>query len=362
MLDGLLLPFAKKAALLLPLVAALIAKAIAARRHGLRPGTPKPHSRPWVLMLAVVTGILWLGGPLLLFAAAVAVGPPMVVAAVVSRVAVRSRRPSNGLPELNAAPRLSIPAFAAGLVGLFPLPMVPVVRWALEKLIVAGMLSGPPSKTMAILVPAGLSAVGFLLGAVSLYQIGVSPDRLRGKTYAYAALVLCWCWCGFLLVLALPRASADDRVDRLCGANVAKLAAALRMYAEDHQDVFPPEHDWRDLVEPYLEEEGELEHTPWWCRYAYNTALAGKRLEQITDPSKLVVVFEFGSLLTINDPWWNLAGGRQDLPESPCHRFGDNYGFADGSHRWLPRKRLGTDAGATVWARETNADWVEWEP
>ena len=37
---------------------------------------------------------------------------------------------------------------------------------------------------------------------------------------------------------------------------------------------------------------------------------------------------------------------------------GDYYGFADGSVKWLPPKKL---PGGT-WAREPDADWLIWEP
>ena len=46
------------------------------------------------------------------------------------------------------------------------------------------------------------------------------------------------------------------------------------------------------------------------------------------------------------------------LPEEPRHLGGDNYGFADGSVKWLPRTKLPDG----TWAKEPDADWVIWEP
>jgi len=53
-----------------------------------------------------------------------------------------------------------------------------------------------------------------------------------------------------------------------------------------------------------------------------------------------------------------MAGGPELLPDEPRHMGGDNYGFADGTVKWLARKKLpdGTRAKAP------DADWLIWEP
>lgn len=62
-----------------------------------------------------------------------------------------------------------------------------------------------------------------------------------------------------------------------------------------------------------------------------------------------VLVFESGSAVA-------LAGGPELLPDEPRHFGGDNYGFADGSARWIRRKRLPDG----TWAKAPDAD-VIWE-
>jgi len=76
----------------------------------------------------------------------------------------------------------------------------------------------------------------------------------------------------------------------------------------------------------------------------------------VENPDLTLAIFE-------SDAGWNAVGGPQLLPDEPRHFGGDNYGFADGSVRWLPRKKLGTDSrGNPIWAKEPDADWVIWEP
>ena len=288
---------------------------------------------------------------------------PFLAMVVVGRLAVR-RRHALGAPAVSEQrPRLSVGAVVSGALWPFLLYSMGALLWVSKQLIYAGVLPGPPSRTAAVAVAVGLAVFAVALGLHALYHITLWPGKLRGKDWAQIGIVLCWYVACFLFIFMWPRMATEDRVEGMCGENVARLARALQVYVEDHQGVFPQAEGWQDLLSPYLEVEGGLDHTPWNCRYAYNSALAGRRLADLPNPAHLVTLFEFGSLLTIHDPSWNLVGGSQDLPEEPCHRFGDNYGFADGSHRWLPRRRLGPEAGkTTLWARGAHADWVVWEP
>jgi hypothetical protein len=158
----------------------------------------------------------------------------------------------------------------------------------------------------------------------------------------------------------LPRARADDTIERLCGENVSRIAAALHAYAVDNGGVFPAGENWFEVIGPYLAGEGDIAATPRSCSYAYNTALGGKSLPDLSDAENVVAVFEAQALLSHEGKCWNLTGGQEDLPDSPCHLAGDNYGFADGSHRWLPRRQLPT--AGRPWAKRPDADWVRWEP
>ena len=294
-----------------------------------------------------------------------ALGFPVLVIVVVKRIARRRRRSLSAVAGPERRPPLSIPAFASALLWLLPFHAMFGVRWASEKLTWAGVLPGPPSMVVAVVIPVSLTAVGFLLGTFSLYQITRRPGEMRGTVYAHTGILLCW-YVGLLLAVGmLPRASAADLPQQLCGENVARLTAALHMYVEDNEGVFPPGENWLDIVLPYLGEgeEGGLTGTPGNCRYAYNAALSQRRLADVAGPAELVAVFEAGPWLSSEEPWANVEGGRQQLPDTPGHRFGDNYGFADGHHQWLPRRSLSAgsrDQGP--WAKGTHADWVRWDP
>jgi len=92
------------------------------------------------------------------------------------------------------------------------------------------------------------------------------------------------------------------------------------------------------------------------CGYALNMNFGRYLNSAVENPDLTLAIFE-------SDAGWNAVGGPQLLPDEPRHFGGDNYGFADGSVRWLPRKKLGTDSrGNPIWAKEPDADWVIWEP
>jgi len=295
-------------------------------------------------------------GVLFLVGVALAIAFPFVVMSVVPRLAARRRKQvAEPLPE--GRPRLSVPAFASGLLWLFPLPMLMVSRDVLDRLIRSRLLPGPTHLAGALGVIVATALLGLVLGIISLYQIARRPDQLRGRGYALVGIFCCW-WAAVVTgVFGLPRAQTSDRVERLCGRNVAGLAAAVRTYVDDHQGKFPASGQWWDSVLPYLAEDVPG-GTPTMCAYVFNSALSGRRLDELADPSAVVTVFDGG----FRGEQWTLEGERRDLPDTPTHVGGDNYGFADGHHRWLPRRKLGPRGSATVWAKGTDADWVQWEP
>ena len=80
---------------------------------------------------------------------------PFLVMSIVSRLAARRRKhPVERAPE--GKPRLSIPAFASGLLWLFPLPMMMLSRDAVDYLLRAGLLPGPTHFTAIVAIPAML--------------------------------------------------------------------------------------------------------------------------------------------------------------------------------------------------------------
>ena len=295
-------------------------------------------------------------GVLFLVSVALAIAFPFAVMSVVPRLAARRRR-QVAEPSPEGRPRLSIPAFASGLLWLFPLPMLMLARDALDWLTRSGLLPGPTHFTAAIGIAIATALLGLVLGIISLYQIARRPGHLRGRGYAVVGIFFCW-WAAVVVgVLGLPRAQATDRVERLCGRNAAGLAAAVLAYVDEHEGVFPASGQWWDSIAPYLAEDVPGS-TPTMCAYVFNSALSGRKLDDLPDPSATVTVFDG----CFRREQWTVEGGRRDLPDAPTHVGGDNYGFADGHHRWLPRRKLGARGSATVWAKGTDADWVQWEP
>ncbi|UCC68000.1 MAG: hypothetical protein JSV79_12960, partial [Armatimonadota bacterium] len=142
-----------------------------------------------------------------------------------------------------------------------------------------------------------------------------------------------------------------------CGQNVAWLVSGVHAYAEDHGGSLPPADSWLEVIGPYLDDEKGPQGTTGNCRYAYNAALSGRKLADLRHPGRLVAVFETTPWGDMEDPW-AAAGNQQQLSENPGHLEGDYYGFADGDHRWLARRRLPDGA----WGKEPEADWVVWEP
>ena len=297
-------------------------------------------------------------GDVFVLMAALFLGGPLVIGYVATRVARRCESAEPARQTASAPPRLSIAAFASGLLWLAAFPVLLVVRDTHTWLIYAGWLPGPPGKAAPIMVAIGVTVLGFALGLTSLYRITQRPRQLRGQGYAWVGLVLCWSVGLYLTVHPLPRARMNDHMERLCGRNVAWLAGGVYAYAKDHDGRFPSADSWMEVIGPYLGDEEGLRSSPQLCGYAYNAALGEKRLTDLAHPASVIAVFETPRHHAEDGSWIMPGGGQQLLPDNPSHVKGDYYGFANGRHRWLPRRKLADGA----WAKEPDADWVRWEP
>lgn len=147
-----------------------------------------------------------------------------------------------------------------------------------------------------------------------------------------------------------------------CISSIKQVSLALLMYADDHDEQLPQADHWQDVLEPYLKNPyllwcPEVQHAPrdmYRSDYAFNAALAGKKIADIRDPVT-VLVFE-------SSPGKNPAGGPSLLPFYPRHDGGDNYAFVDGTARWLRRAR---DPHAPFWRNQTlkrSVTKTQWEP
>ncbi len=187
------------------------------------------------------------------------------------------------------------------------------------------------------------------LGAVYLFVSGWRLGRRGPERPVLGALfLLAVAW----LVGGARQDEAAHRARRTCLSNVKNMVLAFQMYAADYDDRFPPAGGWCDRIEDYAKNR-DVYRCPnvegLDCGFAYNAALGGASLADLTDLSRAVAIFE-------SDRGWNGIGGRELLPDERRHLGGDHYGFADGRATWLKRKRLPDG----TWAKEPAAD-VIWE-
>jgi len=145
--------------------------------------------------------------------------------------------------------------------------------------------------------------------------------------------------------------SAFQEANRVnCLSIMGTLAASLRMYARDN-GAFPPAGRWSDVVAAQVTEANSFvcpARPGLRCGYAFNSALAGMRPEDIkSDPKRTVLLFE-------SDRGWNATGGKELLPSRPRHGGGDCYAFVqedggiDGT-RWCLRRNEDSCRGEVRW-------------
>jgi hypothetical protein len=191
-----------------------------------------------------------------------------------------------------------------------------------------------------------------LLPGVAAVYLFVSGWRLgrRGPERFVVGLLFLLAAAWLIGAVRQDEAAHAARVQSL--RNVKNIALAFQMYVADNDDIFPPAGDWCDRIEEYVKNR-DVFRSPIVrgldCAFAYNAALDGASLAQLDHPADTVVIFE-------SDQGWNAVGGRGLLPDEPRHLGGDNYGFADGSARWLNRKKLPDG----TWAKEPEVE-VRWE-
>ena len=91
---------------------------------------------------------------------------------------------------------------------------------------------------------------------------------------------------------------ADDAYST-CSNHLVKLAGTMRKYSRDHDGVFPTAETWQEDIALYLLEDADLADI-FTCpaapelefAYAYNEAVAGKRLTDLPDRGDTVLFFE----------------------------------------------------------------------
>ena len=199
------------------------------------------------------------------------------------------------------------------------------------------------SLVLGILGLCGVTAlVGLVLGVISLVKINRSGGRLSGQGLAIAGVcvsgVMLFLCLPFLTALTLPAlARAKERAQAInCVNNMKQLSLAVRMYALNHNDQFPPAATWCDAIQTNVGSAKVFEcptEPGRRCAYAFNAKLDGKKDSEINPQT--VMLFE-------SDAGWNGSGGAGDLKPHRHSSRSVNLALADGSVMQVARSRLNT--------------------
>ncbi len=124
-------------------------------------------------------------------------------------------------------------------------------------------------------------------------------------------------------------------------SNLRQIGLALIMYAQAHDDHLPDAARWVDVLladyaafdknfpaERLFRDRSAPEGEQW--NYAFNRALSGVKMADITNPAATVMVFESTAGVK------NAADTGQSLPRPGRHSGGDYYVFVNGHAQWSP--------------------------
>jgi hypothetical protein len=188
-----------------------------------------------------------------------------------------------------------------------------------------------------------LGLVGVIVGILALRQIRRSHGQLKGRPLALSGLILS---CIFLIVLpplvltTLQRQQRGrfQRVDagRSCVDRAQQLADAMRRYANDNNDRFPPAASWGDAIQGNLSELNSFQcpaRPDLRSGYAFNSAIAGRTKFEVAPET--VLLFE-------SDAGWNGSGGVSSALNVPRHYGILTVVLADGTIRQLPPSDIGS--------------------
>jgi hypothetical protein len=227
------------------------------------------------------------------------------------------------------------PSFAAPPGTPPPLPQYPV------EVKTSGMAVA--SLVLGILGLCGITAlVGLVLGVISLVKINRSGGRLSGQGLAIAGIclsgVMLFLCLPFLTALTLPAlARAKQRAQSIsCVNNMKQLGLAVKVYALNHNDQFPPAATWCDAILINVGSPKVFEcpaESGRRCAYAFNVKLNGKKEAEINPQT--VLLFE-------SDAGWNGSGGPGDLKPHQHSSRTVNVALADGAVMQIPRAQLST--------------------
>ena len=183
--------------------------------------------------------------------------------------------------------------------------------------------------------------VGLVLGFMAHSRIRASNGRLTGTGLATAGIVLSLVamllgLVGMMAAMLLPAlAQAKQKAQTIhCVSSLRQLGLAVRMYATDNKEEFPPAATWCDAIQTYAGSPKVFQCVAvpdQRCGYAFNAKVGGRKVGEV-DP-QTVIIFESGA-------GWNASGGPELIVSPSRHGRHLVVGFADGHVEQVTEARL----------------------
>jgi len=192
----------------------------------------------------------------------------------------------------------------------------------------------------------GLTALfGLILGIMAMVKAKAPGRGAAGSSgVALAGVIVSTIFLLMIPIFAamlLPAlAAAKDRAQEIsCLNNEKQLANAVRMYASDNKDQFPPSATWCDAIQSYVGS-GKVFQCPAGdpsqrCHYAYNAKLGGLDGSKANPNTVLFYETEGG---------WNVSGGPELMLSHARHGHGRIFiiAFVDGHVETMSGSQLNT--------------------
>jgi len=202
------------------------------------------------------------------------------------------------------------------------------------------------------------SIPALILGIVALCAINKNAQQLKGQGLAIAGIVVSAIsivvvlFITIMMAILMPSlARARTHAMTAVSLNKAKqICIAMMMYCEENDGRFPPADNWPDALARYIGD-GKILESPFaphtGLAWAMNAQLSGRKLREIRQPHRVVLIFEV-------EPGRPPAGGRELLPEEPWGRRGYVIGFVD-THTSIVRPEK---LDELIWIPETSSPQI----
>jgi prepilin-type processing-associated H-X9-DG protein len=232
-------------------------------------------------------------------------------------------------------------AFAPRVTGAGTPPPLPVASPAKTSgLAITSLILG----ILGLFTCGATALIGLILGIIAMTKVKSSGGKLGGNGIALAGIIVSAIFLFMIPIFAallLPAlAAAKQKAQQTnCMNNEKQLALAVKIYASDNTNCYPPAATWCDAIHTLIGSEKAMQcpaaNPPSRCDYAYNARLDG------LDESKVnpITVMFFES-----DAGWNAHGGPELVSINPRHGRGTKksyvVAFADGHVEVVPAARL----------------------